>query len=407
MITRLLLLCAGLFLALPASAQDAKNPFSPAIRVNASLITHFELAQREAFLRVLNTPGDLADQARDGLIDERLQMQEARRFNVVANQDDVSQAMEEFAGRADLTAEEFIGRLEEVGIARQTFENFMLARISWRNVVQGMFGPRSRPSDAEVDRAMAMAGERGGAEVKLSEIVLPLTPEQAEGNRLLMERLAETITSGAEFADAARSYSVSPTSRQGGEMGWVPISRLPPQISSMMLTMEPGDITDPVPVQNAIAIFRLGGFRETGTARPRTQSAEYLRVLLPGGDTEENRKRARALQARLDRCDDFYAVAGQYPKDLVVREAVPRDQIPAGILEELERLDPNQARVTPVSAEGGAALQFLMLCARTTEQAEIEGGRDEFRLRLFSSRIDSYARSHLAQLRANAVIEDL
>jgi len=407
MIARLLLLCAGLALALPAAAQDAKNPFSPAIRVNSSLITHFELAQREAFLRVLNTPGDLAREAREGLIDERLQMQEARRFNVVAGQDEVFQAMEEFAGRADLTAEEFIARLEEVGIARQTFENFMLARLSWRNVVQGMFGSRSRPSDAEVDRAMAMAGERGGAEVKLSEIILPMPPEQAEGNRLLMERLSETITSAADFADAARSYSVSPTSREGGDMGWVPISRLPPQLASLMLTMEPGDITDPVPVRDALAIFRLAGFRETGAARPRTQSAEYLRVLLPGGNTDENRKRARALEARLDRCDDFYAVADRYPEELVDRQTLPRDEIPAGILEELERLDPNQARVTEVAAPGGTALQFLMLCTRTTEQAEIEGGRDEFRLRLFSSRIDSYARSHLAQLRANAVIEEL
>lgn len=410
MIGRLLafVLLGALGFGQPAAAQNAPNPFSPAIRVNSGLITHFELAQREAFLRVLNTPGDLKRQARDSLIDERLQMQEAKRFNVIAAEEDVRQAMEEFAGRANLSADAFIAELEKVGIAGETFKSFIQARLSWRNVVQGLFGARSRPSDEEIDRAMALAGERGGAEVRLSEIVLPLTPEQGEGNRILIERLSDSLASAAEFADAARSYSVSPTSRAGGDMGWVPISRLPPQIASMMLTMEPGDITDPVPLQNAIAIFRLGGFRETGSTRPRTQSAEYLRVLLPGGDTEENRQRARALEARLDRCDDFYGVASQFPEDLVDRRTLPREQIPGGILEDVERLDPGQILISPVASDGGPALQLLMLCGRTTEQAAgIEGGRDQFRLQLFSSRIDSYARSHLAQMRANAVIEDL
>lgn len=406
MIPRLLCVLFAFVLASVAGAQT--TPFAPAIRVNSAAITHFEIEQRARFLQVLNTPGDVRREAREQLIDEALQLQQARRFNVVASPDDVRTAMTEFAGRANLDLDTFLAALGERGIAAETFEAFVRARESWRNVVQGLFGARSRPTDEEVQRAMAIAGERGGASVLLSEIILPMTPEVAEGNRILIDRLAQTIRSEAEFAEAASFYSVTPSASNGGRLDWVPIASLPPALASRMLTMEPGEITEPVPLDNAIALFRLRGLRETGAARPVTQSAEYLRVLFPGGENPANRERARALQARLDRCDDFYGVAKQFPEDLVERKALAREEIPPDMMDFLERLDPNQALIAPVEAPGGPALMFLMLCNRTTAAAaEIEGGADEFRLRLFSSRIESYARNHLAELRANAEIEEL
>ncbi len=402
------LLCVLFAFVLAATADAQTTPFAPAIRVNSAAITHFEIAQRARFLEVLNTPGDLTREAREQLIDEALQMQQARRFNVVASPDDVRAAMAQFAGRANLDLDAFLAALGERGIAAETFEAFVRARESWRNVVQGLFGARSRPTDEEIQRAMAIAGERGGASVLISEIVLPMTPELAEGNRILIDRLVQTIRSEAEFAEAASFYSVSDTARNGGRLDWVPISNLPPALASRMLTMEPGEMTEPIQLDNAIAIFRLRGLRETGAARPVTQSAEYLRVLFPGGDTSANRERARTLQGRLDRCDDFYGVAKQFPEDLVERKALARAEIPAGLVDFLERLDPHQALIAPVEAPGGPALMFLMLCNRTTAAAaEIEGGADEFRLRLFSARIESYARNHLAELRANAEIEEL
>lgn len=405
MIGRLLCAVLALLLATPAVAQNSL--FAPAIRVNSDAITHYEIEQRARFLAVLNTPGDLQRLAREQLIDEKLQLQQARRFNVMAGEDELRTGIEEFAGRADLSAEQFIAALEERGISRQTFEDFIRARSSWRNVVQGLFGARSRPTDEEVQRAMAIAGERGRAEVLVSEIILPMTPDQAEGNRMLIERLAQTIDSEAEFADAARSYSIGSSARQGGHLDWLPISNLPPSVASMMLTLEPGDITEPVPLDNALAIFRLRGFRETGAAQARTASASYLRILLPGGDTEENRRQARQLEARLDRCDDFHAITDNYPDEQVDRQTLPRAEIPDDLFAYLERLDPNQILVEPVATAGGPALMFLMLCGRTTEAAAVEGGSDQLRLQLFSNRIDSYARNHLEELRANAVIEEL
>ncbi len=62
--------------AAPAGAQGGK--FSPAVIVNDSAVTEYELDQRMRFLTILRAPGDPATEAEKGLIDDRLRMQAAK-----------------------------------------------------------------------------------------------------------------------------------------------------------------------------------------------------------------------------------------------------------------------------------------------------------------------------------------
>ena len=54
--------------------------FSAAIRVNESVITNFELQQRQRFLEVLKFPGNPSSLAREQLIEERLKQGEAKKL---------------------------------------------------------------------------------------------------------------------------------------------------------------------------------------------------------------------------------------------------------------------------------------------------------------------------------------
>jgi hypothetical protein len=59
----------GLMTAAPVSAQ---NLFAPVAKVNESVVTEFEVQQRQRFLEVLNAPGATREGALTSLIDERL-----------------------------------------------------------------------------------------------------------------------------------------------------------------------------------------------------------------------------------------------------------------------------------------------------------------------------------------------
>ena len=86
----------------PEPAQDGPPPAPPSPR---------EIQQRIRLLEVFNTPGNLEEVARTQLVDERLRQQELDRRGVGLAPEGLQRAIEDFAGRANLPAEEFIGMI--------------------------------------------------------------------------------------------------------------------------------------------------------------------------------------------------------------------------------------------------------------------------------------------------------
>jgi len=100
------------------SPAFAQNLFAPAVEVNEDIVTRFELQQRELFLRIVSPARAGAENARQDLIDDALKRQALREVGLAISDAQLQDAMEAFAGRAELTANEFIQALEQRGIAR-------------------------------------------------------------------------------------------------------------------------------------------------------------------------------------------------------------------------------------------------------------------------------------------------
>lgn len=389
-------------IAMPV-AVAAEGLFEPVARVNDRVVTKYEHEQRIAFYEALNAPGNLPDFALETLIDERLQMEAAAQMGVDVSQEQVIAGMEEFASRGNLTIEGLVDALAEEGVARETFEDFVRVGLVWREVVGGRFGPQSQVTEAEVDRAIALGAAEGGVRVLLSEIILPAADErQRAAARALAVDIA-AITSFDQFTTAARNYSASNSRTRGGRLEWLPLGNLPPALQGMVLTMRPGEVTDPIPVPNAIALFQFRGLQETGIPNPETVAVEFARYFIPGGRTEQALAEARKIAAQLDTCDDLYGVAQGQPADRLQRDTVPTSDLSGEIARELARLDDNEISTNLVTADG-QTLILLMLCGRTQALDE-EVSRDQIRDNLFNTRLASYATGYLAELRADAVIE--
>ena len=124
---------------LPATAQQS-NPFAPAVMVNNRAVTNYDIEQRIRFMEVLNTPGNLQEQAYDALVDDRLRLDAAAAIGIRLSDEEVLQGMTEFAGRANLGLEEFVAALAQEGVSREAFRDFVAAGIAWRQVVRARFG---------------------------------------------------------------------------------------------------------------------------------------------------------------------------------------------------------------------------------------------------------------------------
>lgn len=393
-------LAAALILAGPLAAQGL---FAPAIIVNDQVITRYDLEQRERFLVLLNAPGNPAEQAREQLIDDRLKLAEVRRAGLLPTEEELAAGIAEFAGRANLSPEELVEALEANGVARQTLVDFVRSGIGWRNLVQTRFAGRAEVSEGEIDRAIGGEGA-GNVRVRLAEIVLPIDPARQEEVRARAAEISE-YTTEARFAAAARRFSAAPSAGAGGQLPWQDLTRLPPGLRPIILGLAPGEVSDPIPLEGALALFQLRAIQETEFTRPDYAAIEYATYLIPGGRSEAALSEAARIRASVDRCDDLYGVNLGQPDERLERVSLPPGEVPQDIAIELSKLDDGEisTMLTRRDSAGNANLVLLMLCGRTPEISE-DVSREEIEIGLRNRRLASYADNLLQQLRSEARI---
>lgn len=377
---------------------QAQGQFSPELQVGTTVVTGYQVDQRSRFLSLLGAPGDTRDLAREQLINEAVQLSAAEAEGVELSPEQVEGGITEFAGRANLTPEEFLAAISQAGVAPATFRDFITAGVAWRETVRARFGEELRGSvtPIQISRALARTGTDGGLRVLLSEIMLPLsTPETAQASRTRAASLAN-LSDEAAFAAAARRFSIASSSSRGGELNWLAIEALPTEIQGIVGSMTPGQISRPVDVGTSVGVFLLRDLERVAAGTPETLSVDY--ALFIAADTAEA---ARVAQS-VDVCDDFYGIAKDLPEDRLVRDTQPASSLPADIRAALNTLDEDET--TTALTRGGNAT-VLMLCERkpgleSTVDADIIANR------LLNARLGTAAQHYLTQLRASTDVID-
>lgn len=398
------MLCAALATGLMGwggAAVAQSNQFKPAFKVNNRVITNFEMNQRIMMLKLFNTPGDLRKLAEEQLIDDRLRVDAAAQLGVGLTSEQVQAGMAEFAARGNLTSEQFIQALGQAGVSPQSFRDFVEAGIAWRQVVRAKFASKAQISEGEIDRALAGGtSASGGLRVLISEIFLKITPGQEAETIALAERIQRMNSDG--FAKAARDYSSAPTASAGGRVNWMPAANLSPQLRGQILTLRPGQVSAPVNVDGALALFLLRAKEDGKGSAPSFSAIEYAAYYIAGGRSPQALAEAAKIRARVDTCDDLYGEAKGQPAEVLDRGSKAPKDIPADISLELAKLDPGEVS-TALTRANGQTLVFLMLCGRSYD---LSGAvtRDGIALDLQNQRLGSFADGYLQELRSEARI---
>ncbi|MCR8826730.1 peptidylprolyl isomerase [Pseudosulfitobacter koreensis] len=393
-----LTLAVTLTAALPLAAQ---NLFAPVARVDDSVITEFEVQQRVRFLQVLNASGATRQSAIDALIDDRLRLAETLDVGLVLTPEGLANGLAEFAGRANLSTEEFVEGLESAGVAGETFRDFVRVNLAWRELIRGRYANRVEVSEADIDRALAATGNAGGIRVLISEIIIPAPPNQQASAMARAEQAASSTTE-AEFSSYARQFSATASRDNGGRLNWVDLNTLPESLRGVLLGLTPGEVTDPLPIPNAVALFQLRGIEETDAPSPDYAAVEYAAYYMAGGRSADTLARAQQLKAEVDVCDDLYGVAQGQPEEVLDRTSAAPSELPQDIAFELAKLDPGEVS-TALTRADGQTLMFLMLCGRTAALNE-DVNREDIALQLRQQILTGYSDSLLEELRADARI---
>jgi peptidyl-prolyl cis-trans isomerase SurA len=408
------LLC--LALALAPFAAAATDLTKIAAVVNDTAISMDDLNNRirlaEVASNIPDTPETrqrLTQQILRTLVDEQLELQEAKKQDVVIDDKDVDASFARVAEQNKMTPEQFSDVLAKQGISVDTVKSQIKAQLAWVKVVQKVIRPRIDIPDQDIDDALArLKANAGKPQYLVAEIFLGVdTPDQQAAVQANADKLVQQLRQGGNFALAARQFSQSAGAASGGDLGWIQQGQLPLDEEAVIAKLRPGEISDPYLDSAGYHIFLL---RDRGTVAGPEAAAVKLRlmqlVLLAKGATPEAfaaaQARATLLGSDTKGCDAAKAQA-QAQNDGTSGDLgeITMSQLPPAMVTAVQDLPIGQF-TPPLKTSKGYLL--LMVCARNAPETVLPS-KDDLANQIGYQRLDLQQRRYLRDLRASAFVD--
>ena len=224
--------------------------------VNQELVTNAELQQRIDRVRAEaarnNTPlpgaGALRKEVLDALIDERVQVTNARESGMRVDEVEIDRAVGNIALQNQLTPAQLRDRLRQEGIDYAKFranirDQMLIERVREREVMG-----RIRVTDAEIDALLEKRRKAAGSSEQLDIAQILVTVPEGASAAVVAERHARAaaalarVNAGEDFATVAREVSEDGNRASGGEIGLRPADRLPDVFTQTVRPLKPGEV---------------------------------------------------------------------------------------------------------------------------------------------------------------------
>ncbi len=400
----------------PAEAQQDLQRIAAV--VNDQVVSMFDLAGRIRLTIVSSGLEDtpeirarLAPQILRTLIDEALEVQEAKRLNITVNSTEIDNAMGRIAKQNDMTETQFSNFLKQSGIPLSTLVAQIRAGLSWSKIISEKIRPSIEIGDDQVQEYLdRLKANKDKPEYRLQEIFLAVdTPQQEEDVRRTAERLSEQIKRGANFTAVARQFSQSATAAVGGDLGWVEEGALEPEIQRAVDQLKVGEISAPIRTVSGFHLILLREKRQSGAAAADTSTLKIEHFFIPGPtnatpeDLTALRSLAQTVSDNAASCPDFASLRKQLPdaKTVIPSTVTVNDLAPA-IRAVAGKLPVGKAS-DPITLNNGVFV--MMICSR---EGPSEGGlpsAEDVRNRLGQEKLDLLTRRYLRDMRTSAFID--
>lgn len=323
--------------AAPSSSSSGQVADTIAAIVNDGVITQRELDERAALierrLNQQNAPVPPVDQLRAQVLTqmvlERIQLQKAKEDGITVDDAAVQRTLERLAQANGLDLATYRARIEAAGVPWTTFTKDARTELTLSKLREKEVDSRISVSDAEVANYIASqrgpnSGQQNDLHFERILIKAPLNASQtdieaaqARANALLKEAQA-----GDKFSGLAKSNSQADDAKKGGDMGFLPPSKLPAEFVTAASTLRPGEVNPSVIRTNdGFEIIRLverrPGQSSTGDA-PKLVQTHVRHILLRVGEgvsEPEARQKLLEIKREVQAGGDFAKFARTYSQD--------------------------------------------------------------------------------------------
>ena len=397
--------------------------FDPNIRkptaiVNETVITGTDVDQRLALAVAINgwklnaeDTARLRTQTLNQIIDETLQIQEAKAADVTISPAELTQSFTGVAKNFKMTPDKMRTYLRQVGSSERSLRRQIEGELAWQRYLRRKVEPTVNVSEEEVKGILKrLQDSKGTEEYHVNEIYISAAPDQAPQIAASIQQMIGKIQKGeAPFGYFARTFSEATTKSVDGDLGWVRSSQLPDELARAAETMQVGQIAGPIAVAGGFSVIYLVDKRQVLTADPRDArlALKQITVRFPAGTTQAQATQRVSAFAdatkSIQGCGDVAKVAASLGGDVVDSDSATIRDLPPALQDIMLKLAVGQSTPPFGSAQDG--VRALVLCGKDEPRGGDLPDASRLQGQMEQQRVNLRAQQLLRDLRRDAIVE--
>lgn len=245
------------------------------VLVDGEPITSLDIQQRLKFLTLSTHKTPTRQEAIDSLIDQILELREAKRYGISPTDSDVNDAFANVASHMGVDSQKLTQMLVNGGASAETLKLQLKAQIAWTSLVRGRYKASLEIPDSDVEAELQLHSPDQKNEVGYEYIMRPIIMVVPHGSPDAVyearKRDADALrgrftdcTSGIAFAQGLPEVAVrDPVYKSSAD--------LPQALRDILDNTDVGHLTPPEQTDEGIQMFAVCSKKESKTDTPEAR----------------------------------------------------------------------------------------------------------------------------------------
>lgn len=328
-------------------------------------------------------------EALDLIIDEKTKIAAAQRQGFSVGEKEIDDAVRHLESQNNLKPGEMAKMLEKNGVPLQVLRDQLRADLMWLQVVQKNRDSIGQTTKVEIEkRKNELRAKLKEEEFFVFEILVS-SKEDAE-------KCYKELREGASFDTLAKKYSLAESKEVGGEAGWIKSDYYPKEITAVLRTLSPGDLSAPLKTKKGYLLVLLQD-KKTPIYTDYITVWELAQMAMP---LNEGIAFEKELSAMSD-CEAFmdfahkHAIAESVKSGMIAPEQLPSE------LKDILNKEKTKTVIGPIRTQ--EADVFFMKCA--VEKKKILPEDENIKLQIENDKMEALSDKLLRKAKRFVVIE--
>ncbi|HVS75936.1 MAG TPA: peptidylprolyl isomerase [Steroidobacteraceae bacterium] len=265
----------------------------------------------------------LRKQVLDRLILQRLELQQAKHDGITISDDQLNAALQDVAKRNNIAFSDLPTVLGQQGIDYAGYREEMRQQLTIGLLRQRDVLQRIVVTPREIDQFLAKQTKQpsAGEEYNVSHILIAVppnaTPAQIAQAKQRADDVYQRAGKGEDFGKLAVAYSNSEDALEGGSLGWRQGSELPTFLTSLILSLKPGQVGAPLRTPTGFHIVKLNQVRSQ-EQKQIVEQVHVRHILLKTNALQDDatvRQRLEQIRQRILKGESFAVAASAASQD--------------------------------------------------------------------------------------------